>query len=180
MSRKLKLYIAQSIDGYIADKNGGIDFLTACPNPNNLDYGYKEFTNTIDTVIMGRKTYETILGFNIPWPYADCQNYIVTSNPQYNIATENTELISDKLIEKIKSLKQEDGKDIWLVGGGVLVSELLNHNLIDEMIIYTMPIIIGEGLPLFPNNPKETIFNLIRSNTLDTGVVELVYQPKSI
>lgn len=87
--KKTKLFIATSIDGYIARKDGTLDWLDAIPNPDQLDYGYYAFYETVDTILMGRKTYEEVLGFGVDWPYPDCKTYVVSSNP-VDLKTENT------------------------------------------------------------------------------------------
>lgn len=173
--KKCKLYIATSIDGFIARADGSLDWLDAVPNPDKLDYGYYAFYDTVDTLIMGRKTYEEVLGFGVDWPYPDCKTYIVSSN-EVVIKTENTYLINNPLEGKVKEWKKEKGKDIWVVGGGVLISSILDLRLIDEMLLTITPVILGNGIPLFPNNPKETKLELVKTEAFDTGFVNLIYR----
>jgi dihydrofolate reductase len=173
--KKVKLYIATSLDGYIARPDGSVDWLESLPNPNQLDYGYSQFLETIDTVVMGRKTYEEILGFGIPWPYGNCQTRVVTRNPGLEIRSENTGLLGSDLKTSLEELRQQPGKDIWIVGGGILISHLLSHDLIDEIILFMMPIVLGEGIPLFPKGTKEGMLKLEKVVTYETGVVELRY-----
>ncbi len=92
--KQVRLYIACSLDGFIAKKDGSLDWLDAIENPNEDDYGYNDFYSRIDTIVMGRKTYEEILGFGVEWPYNDCQTYVVSSK-DLKISTDNTTLISD-------------------------------------------------------------------------------------
>ena len=100
---------------------------------------------------MGGRTYRDILGMDVIWPYKTKTSYIFTHN---SIKTnENIQFIAGDIIEKIFQLREENGKDIWLVGGGEIISILLNHDLVDEMIITIIPVILGNGVPLFPNNP---------------------------
>ncbi len=176
---EIKLYIAISLDGFIARENGDIDWLESLPNPNNLDYGYGEFISGIDTVLMGRSTYEKILSFGMDWPYQDCESYIFSRQANYQIKTEKTQAtnLSPESIDLIKSRSQ---KDIWIVGGGEIISELLNMGEIDEIIICIIPVLIGTGIPLFPNNPKETQFDLVNTETFETGAVSLTYRRKAI
>lgn len=173
--KKCKLYIASSVDGFIAREDGSLDWLDAIPNPDQLDYGYQAFYDSVDTLIMGRKTYEEVLGFGVEWPYPDCKTYIVSSK-ETEIKTENTFLIQSPLENKLKELQSEKGKDIWIVGGGVLISSLMNLGLIDEMLLTITPIILGKGIALFPNAPKETKLELIRTESFDTGFVNLIYR----
>lgn len=173
--KKLKLYIATSIDGYIARKDGSLDWLDSIPNPDQLDYGYYQFYESIDTILMGRKTYEEVLSFGVDWPYPDSKTYVISSG-ETEIKTEKTFLSKEPLKQKVKELSIEKGKDIWVVGGGILITSLLNMDLIDEMLITITPVILGEGIPLFPNNPKETKLELIKTEAFDTGFVNLVYK----
>jgi len=173
---KIQLYIATSIDGFIARKNGELDWLNNLPNPNNLDYGYNNFLSQIDTVIIGRKTYEEILSFGIDWPYGNCKTYVATTDKNYKTKTENSHTINIINKKTIEEIKTQSKNKIWVVGGGILISEFLNFNAIDEMIICIIPIIIGSGIKLFPNNPLETKFNLIKSEPFETGAINLTYR----
>lgn len=173
--KKNRLFIATSIDGYIARKDGSLDWLDAIPNPDNLDYGYYKFYDSIDTILMGRKTYEEVLGFGVDWPYPDCKTYVI-SQRAVDIKTENTYLMDGPFEKKVGELRQEKGKDIWVVGGGVLISSMLDLNLIDEMLITITPVILGEGISLFPNAPRETKFELVDTESFKTGFVNLVYK----
>lgn len=171
--KKIKLYIAVSIDGFIADKNGGVEWLEKLPNPDNLDYGYFEMYHSIDTILMGNNTYQQILGFDIPFPYADKTNYVFTRNTAL-IKDENVTFISSDITEFIKSLKQKEGKAIWLVGGGQINTILLKSDLIDEMIIAYIPIVLGEGIPLFTKATQQT-FRVVKSEAYNTGVLSVTY-----
>jgi dihydrofolate reductase len=175
---KIQLYIASSIDGYIAKEDDSIDWLTELPNPNGIDHGYHDFISNVDTVIMGRKTYDEILGFGVEWPYANCKSYVVSKNEDYQIKTENTSLISSIHESTIKGLKKDSTKNIWIIGGGELITHFMNINAIDEMMICIIPIVIGKGKQLFPNQPKETNFILQKSEVFETGAVMLTYLHK--
>lgn len=174
--KKIILYSAVSLDGFIARENGELDWLDALPNPGNIDYGYGEFYSGIDTVVMGRRTYEEVLGFGVEWPYPDRKSYVVSHKTNVSIQTPNTYLLHGELTQEMEKLKNEKGKNIWLAGGGILNTSFLNADLVDEMIITVMPIIIGAGLPLFPNAPKETKFKLKRTTPFESGAVNLEYE----
>lgn len=174
--KKVKLYIATSLDGFIARQNGSLDWLEGIPNPNKIDYGYDDFYDSVDTVVMGRASYEAILGFDVPWPYTNCKSIIVSRSYASQITTPNTHLVKAGLKEYITQLKQEVGKDIWLVGGGNLLTSFLNEGLVDELMVCVAPVIIGEGVPLFPNVPKETKLKLLQTTPYETGMVMLTYQ----
>lgn len=175
---KIRLYIATTLDGYIARENGDLDWLMSFPNPNKIDYGYAAFYNEISTVIMGRSTYEEILGFDIEWPYGNCETYVISSDSELAISTENTKVLSDLSIENVKAIKKAANKDLWLVGGGKVISEFLNLGLVDEMLLTLIPVVLGKGISLFPNQPKETHFTLQSAQTFETGAVNLTYIKK--
>lgn len=174
--RKVKLYIAASLDGFIARKDGTLDWLEGIPNPNKHDYGYQAFYDSVDTVLMGRLTYSEILGFDVDWPYGNCQSVVFSKNKALDISTPDTRLVNNDIKDYVNQLKATSGKDIWLVGGGGLVTSFLNDGLIDEIILCIPPVIIGKGIPLFPDTPKETKLELIESTPYDTGFVSLTYK----
>ena len=176
---EIKLYIATSIDGYIARKDNSIDWLESLDNPNQIDHGYGAFYETIDTVVMGRKTYEEVLGFGVDWPYPNCQTFVITTNKDFKTTTPHTAVLNSLDETTIGSLKQQSSKDIWLVGGGQIISAFLNLNAIDDMLITLIPIVLGEGLPLFPNSPNEKQFTLDSVEGFETGAVNLVYKRKT-
>lgn len=173
--KKINLYIAVSIDGYIARPDGDLDWLTEFPNPQQLDYGYNNFLASVDTVIMGGKTYRDILAMDVLWPYKDKETYIVTRHTE-NSTESNVHFLNENIIETISALKMKEGKDIWLVGGGELVSMFLNSDLIDNMFITYIPTILGSGIPLFPKMEKESQWQLLNSQSYNNGVLCVEYQ----
>ena len=170
---KLKLYIATSLDGYIARPQGEVDWLNSHENPEQLDYGFHEFYNSCGVTLMGNKTYKEILGYDIDFPYKGKKNYVATKNT-FLSEDENVTYINTNLEGEVEKLKKGE-EDIWLVGGGNLVKSLYNAGLIDEMIIFTMPIAIGKGIDLFPEGLIEKHVRLIDSQIYPTGVVKLHY-----
>ncbi len=175
--RKIKLYIATSLDNYIARPNGRVDWLETFHNPEGSDYGYADFLATIDTNLMGNNTYKEILGFGIPFPYPNKVNYVFTrqANPT---PTEFVTFVNSDIIPFVENLKQQPGKDIWLIGGGQLNTVLLNARLIDEMIISVLQIVIGEGIPLFASGAREQVFDLVKPQSFASGLVQLTYTKK--
>ncbi|HOW31697.1 MAG TPA: dihydrofolate reductase family protein [Bacteroidales bacterium] len=172
---KIKLFIATTLDGFIAREDGSLDWLTGMPNPGQTDHGYNEFIQSIDTIVMGRKTYQEVLGFGVPWPYADCMTYVATTNSRFETSTPSTGIIRAINSETIQQLRLGSSKNIWLVGGGEIITAFLNEHAIDEMIISVVPIILGKGIRLFAHQPAETHFELVSSTAFDTGVVNLEY-----
>ena len=176
---KTVLYIAMSMDGFIARPDGNLDWLTSTPNPEVGDYGYDELLKSIGTTIMGRKTYDEVMGFGIEWPYSGLNTYVVTSNQNLKIQSPDTYLLTENVAEFVQNLKSKSEKDIWLVGGGQLVTMFINHNLLDKMIITIIPKLIGEGIPLFAPKPNEVDWKLISAQSFDTGVVNLTYEKQN-
>lgn len=150
--KKIKLYITASLDNYIAPLDGDMEWLVDYPRPSKEDYN--TFYDSIDTVIMGGNTYLNMFCMDILWPYKDKTTYIVTCKPTSE--KENINYITTNIIETISQLKQGEGKDIWLVGGGELTKLLHEHNLIDEIIVTYIPVTLDKGVPLFSDRMKES------------------------
>ncbi|TDL80577.1 dihydrofolate reductase family protein [Peribacillus frigoritolerans] len=146
MSRKIVLFIAISLDGYIARLDGDISWLDEVEGAG--DNGYSEFIESIDTVVMGKKTYDHVLLLtNNQYPYEGKTSYIFTrkeisTSSDLHFTTEDPAALAEKL-------KLQQGRDIWLVGGSELLDGFMKKNLVDEYIITTAPIILGDGIPLF-------------------------------
>lgn len=152
--------------------DGNLDWLTKYPMPTGTEYGYKDLMDSIDTIIMGGKTYRAVLDMDFEWPYSDKACYIVSHRNTNLTPTKNVKFITENVVETVKALKQQDGKDIWLVGGGQVITLLLNHDLVDEMQICYIPVILGNGIPLFPNQPKESTWKFAGSEAYDSGIVK--------
>jgi dihydrofolate reductase len=167
--RKLVLYSAASLDGYIAGPNDEIDWLFS-----GGDYGYAAFYNSIDTTISGYKTYKLALTFG-SFPYPDKTNYVISS---HHLHKENTpvEFISEDPVGFVRALKGKPGKDIWLAGGGQINSLMLNAHLIDEMIISIHPIILGKGIALFSGSPGRSNFDLTNTISYPDGLLQATYR----
>jgi len=175
--RKIKLYIASSLNGKIARLDGDIQWLESIPNPDGTDHGYSEFYNSIDTTIQGYNTFNQIRSWEIEFPYADKKNYVFT-NKQDPDDFEHVEFICKDHIDFVKQLKKEKGKDIWLIGGGQINTFLLNEGLIDEIQVFVMPVVIPDGIEIFEKAPKLSNLELISTKSYSTGAVELKYRFK--
>lgn len=177
MENKLILYIAASLDGYIADQNGGIDFLneTAGPAP---DLGYEAFYASVQGIIFGGNTYRQVKNELSPdvWPYAGtpCYVYSRRQNPE-DPNVRFTQLPPKQLLETIWD---EHPGNIWLMGGGEIIRSFMQENLIDEYYIYIQPTILGDGIPLFPASFPKADLSLQRCTQIGE-IVELVYRRKS-
>ena len=164
---KIILYIASSLDGYIARENGDVDWL-----PQNTSSGYDEFYKSIDTVIMGKKTYDQVLTFGA-YPYKGKKSFVFSRNDSLT-KDENVEFVSN-VEEFTGKLISSSEKKIWLVGGSELVSAFFNYNFVDEIILSIIPVVLGKGIPLFKNINKETKLELMKTTEYD-GLVELRYK----
>ncbi|MFT5168043.1 MAG: dihydrofolate reductase [Saprospiraceae bacterium] len=172
--KKIILYAAISLDGKIAKEDGAVEWLEDIPNPENLDYGYTDFYESIDTTLMGNKTYQQVLGFDVPFPYPGKENYVFTKNKNLK-DDENVKFVSDGVVPFLRDLKQKEGKDIWLVGGAEINTLLLNNNLIDELMVFVMPVILGPGISLFSGRPDFSRLTLVESKNYATGIVSMTY-----
>ncbi|HEY9801667.1 MAG TPA: dihydrofolate reductase family protein [Leptolyngbyaceae cyanobacterium] len=167
--RKIILFIASSLDGYIARESGDIDWLFT-----DQDYGYTEFYAQVDTVIMGNKTYQQVLSFG-EYPYQDKEVFIF-SRTQSGTTDNNAKFVNSDWLNFIKTLRQSHGHDIWLAGGAQLIHFFLQHHFIDELILSIHPMILGSGIPLIVNDPSlATKLELRNVKTFDTGLVQIFY-----
>jgi len=171
--KKIILYITASIDGRIAQSCGGMDWLTSFQNHEKRDYGYHDMRSRIDTVIMGGRTYREILNMDVIWPYNEQTTYVVSHHNWGE--KENIHFITENVIEIISELRNREGKDIWLVGGGELISMLLTEGLIDQMRIVFLPVVLGKGIPLFPEQPKVSRWKLDSCKTSNSGILAVDY-----
>lgn len=169
---KIILFIAISQDGFIADENGGVDWLPQPTSDEELEkVGYYPLLRRIDTILMGRKSFDQAQGFGA-WAWADQKTYVLTSKPLKSLldCVEYTNETPTQIANKLKS--RESGKDIWLFGGAELAQSFEKDNLIDEVIITLTPQILGKGISLglsFKN------LYLTLENNLMNGMVQQIY-----
>ncbi|RAJ87945.1 dihydrofolate reductase [Chitinophaga dinghuensis] len=173
--RKLKLYIAITLDGYIATKEGNIDWLLNFPNEDGNDYGYAEFLEEIDVTLMGNQTYKHVLQLADPFPYKEKTNYVFTKSANISIAP-YVHFVDGDMVRFVKHLKNKPGKDIWLIGGSQINTVLLAADLIDELHIAQFPIVLGAGIPLFGGVQHLRQFELTHLKKNKNGVLELRYK----
>lgn len=178
MNKRNKVFIATSIDGFIADKNGGIDWLESTPNPDNLDIGYLPFIEEIDAIVMGRNTFDIVCSFDIDWPYAI--PVFVLSNSLKELPNEYAEkaFIVNGNLDKVLDHIHQKGLYNLYIDGGTTIRNFLNDDLIDDLILTTIPIILGEGVPLFSTLTKALNFDLVSSKTYLNQLVQRHYKRK--
>ena len=183
--RKVVLGLGISLDGYIARKDGAVDWLSM-----DWDYDWTAFFKTIDVILLGRKTWEVALGMNpkkkskskAKNPYGKTETYLFSKTLKTS-GVEGVEVVSGNLKEFIENLKAKEGQNIWLSGGGELAKSFLDEGLVDEIYIGVTPILLGSGIPLFPELIKEVPLRLVSCNVCkhkkeDNAMLELVYEVK--
>lgn len=170
-TRKLTLYIAMSLDGYIATKDNNLDFLSIVEKAGE-DYGYADFLSQVDTVIWGRKTFDKVLSFGIGIPHADKRVYVVSRTQSGT--NEHVTFVND-VVELVRGLKTQEGRDIYCDGGSEIVAELLKHRLFDRIIVSVIPHLLGSGISLFKEQQHEHKLVFKRSISFPTGLVQLCY-----
>jgi dihydrofolate reductase len=174
--RNIVLYIAASLDGYIARDDHSLDWLPTPDAAQSLDYGYSDFYASIDTTIMGKRTYDIVRAHGVENPYPEKKNYVFTRSARH-LSNDDIQYVSGDVIEFTQNLKAQQGSDIWLVGGGDLNTLFLNYNLIDRIILAVIPIVLGGGIPLFARGGRETLFKLSNAqHWTETGVVQMTYE----
>lgn len=173
MPKKLILYIATSLDGYIAAPNDDLSFLSLVQK-EGLDYGYNDFIKTVDTVILGRKTYDWVIKNAGDISYPNQKVYVITKSDRQN--TEKVEFYNGDLVELINKLKSQDGGNIFCDGGAQIVNELLKHGMIDEFVISIVPVLLGDGVKLFQGGYTLQNLELISSKQFETGLMQLKYR----
>ncbi|MDS9995763.1 dihydrofolate reductase family protein [Bacillus atrophaeus] len=157
MNRKTILYIAASVDGFIAREDGSIDWLDDFEGEG--DNGYGDFYQTIDTVILGRSTYEHIKVLVADFPYKDKTCYVLTKTPD-RFSDEHVIFIHEDMKDFIQRLKKQRGSNIWIAGGAELAHTLIKEGAIDEFIMTMIPVMLGSGIPLFHQHQTETKLRL--------------------
>jgi dihydrofolate reductase len=170
------LYIASSLDGYIALPDGGLDWLMSFPPPpDGGDYGYGALLAQTGGILMGRKTYEEVLGFGGEWPYAGTPAYVATRQESYRVQTPDTEVLSGDLKAFVEGWRGSSPKNLWLVGGGELVARFLQEGLIDRIILTVIPKTLGQGIRLFLPQPAAGDWALRQTEAFPNGAVQLTY-----
>ena len=174
--RKVKYSVGVSLDGYIAAADGSVDWLErATAKAKGEDFGMGVFFKSIDTVLMGRKTYEIALKLGMKKSgYSGMKNYIF-SRTQPPGERDGVEFVSGNLAKFVADIKKRPGKDIWLCGGGELARAALQDGAVDEITLGVVPMLIGGGLPTFPPGFPETELELIECKQYKGGVLGLTY-----
>jgi dihydrofolate reductase len=166
--RKIKLSVANSLDNYIARTDGGYDWIRM-----DEDYGFEEFFGAVDTVLIGRKMHDLMVNRGIP-AYKGMKNYVF-SHSHAGESEDGVSFVSENKRDFVHKLRHTPGKDIWLAGGGELIVSFLQAGLVDQVALGVQPVLLGEGIPLFPSNFPQTNLRLIECKSYASGVVMLTY-----
>jgi dihydrofolate reductase len=172
--RKVIVHIATSADGYIARPDGDIEWLTSRPAPEGF-YGMGAFMKTIDTKVLGRKTYDASVRMGAKFGSND--RYIVFSRhaPPADVPP-GVEFVNSAIGPYVSRLRDQPGKDIWLMGGGELIASFLDEDAIDEFVISVVPVFIGDGIPLIARRPRHVALDLKATERFEDGLVQLHYR----
>lgn len=178
MKRKVSLFIAMSLDGYIAKADGSVAWLETDRPQTEVDDSYEKFYAQVDTVLLGRKTYEQVITELSPevYPYADVESYIFTSAVEQTV--ERRHFVKGDVKALVEKLRVQAGGVIWVVGGSSIVTPLLEANLIDEYIVAVIPRILGSGVPLFQPGEREILLTQTAVYAKN-GLAYLCYEKKA-
>ncbi|HBT75763.1 MAG TPA: dihydrofolate reductase [Planctomycetaceae bacterium] len=177
---KLSMYVAISLDGFIAKSDGNIDWLTEHGSQEDLenDDGYKNFLASVDVLVMGGKTYRQMLTFG-EWPYRG-KKCVVVSRTETKTDLPDISFTTDSPQQIVERLQNEGCRHVWVMGGGEIHSLFLRAGLIDEMRIFVMPKILGEGIPLFAPPIPDAHWTLLSQKEWQANIVELHYRRADI
>ncbi len=173
-TRKIIVHIATSADGYIARPDGNLEWLTSRPAPKGF-YGMDAFMKTIDTKLLGRKTYEESVRLGAQFDSKD-RHIVFSRRTSPKQLPPGVEFVSGEIGPMVGRLKQQPGKNIWLMGGGELIASFLDARAIDEFVISVVPVFIGDGIPLIARRHRHVSLELLSSQRFDDGLVRLQYR----
>jgi dihydrofolate reductase len=177
--RKIIAYLAVSADGYIARPDGDVEWLNR--RPDKSDYGMRKLYASIDTILMGRKTYDWAMNYFRKHGKTSGQfdtrfaNYVFSRKPPKRVA-KGVQFVTEPIRAFARRLRRTPGKHIWMMGGGKLIASFLDAGEIDEFDIHVIPVLIGEGIPLIAPRHRDVPLRLVSSKNYSDGVVRLHYE----
>ena len=188
MKNKVRVYIATSLDGFIAGENDDLSWL---PQPESGDdeaspssgsdpggVGFDEFLEGIGALLMGRRTYDVVRGFDVPWPYGEKPVLVATKRPLDADPPKTVCAVEGSIVDVIREAKAAAGnKDVYL-DGGVLIRQALEQDLVDEMIVSIVPVALGKGVPLFAGIRERLHLEISSHHTLSMGMVQFRIRPR--
>ena len=165
------VFVGTSVDGFIARRNGALDFL---PEGGGEPHGYVEFMSSVDALVIGRKTFETVLGFD-PWPYGDKRVVVLSGRPVDLSATSGVvEQMAGPPAEIVSRLAETGARNVY-VDGGITIQGFLRAGLVQRLIITRVPVLIGEGIPLFGAVPRDIRLRHVATRHFSSGLVQSEY-----
>jgi len=172
--RKVIVHIATSADGYIARPDGDLEWLTSRPAPKGF-YGMNTFMKSIDTTLLGRKTYEVSLRMGATFDSKSRTIVFSRHAPPADLPS-GVEFVNGAIDQFVSRLRAEPGKDIWLMGGGEIIASFLDEHAIDEFVISVVPVFIGDGIPLIARRHRHVPLELDSIERFEDGLVQLHYR----
>ncbi|HET7457360.1 MAG TPA: dihydrofolate reductase family protein [Gemmatimonadaceae bacterium] len=172
--RKIIVHIATSADGYIARADGNLDWLTSRPAPKGF-YGMNAFVKSIDTQLLGRKTYDVSLSLGAKFD-AKTRTVVFSRHAAPADVPPGVEFVREPIGPFVARLRALPGKDIWLMGGGELIAAFLDEGAIDEFVISVVPVFIGDGVPLIARHQRHVPLELLSTERFEDGLVQLHYR----
>ena len=169
------VHIGTSADGYIARPDGDLEWLTSRPKPAGF-YGMSAFMKSIDTKVLGRKTYEHSLRMGARFDATKGRTIVFSRHASQADAPSGVEFVSGEIGPFVSRLREEPGKDIWLMGGGELIASFLDERAIDEFVVTVTPVFIGDGIPLIARRHRHVPLDLRSVERFEDGVVQLRYR----
>jgi dihydrofolate reductase len=168
------LYIAQTIDGFIASSEGGVEFLDAFQDPKQ-DYGYRSFLSSVGVILMGSNSYELVKTFG-DWEYKNNRSIVFTKQSIQADEINKIQFTNADPVDVVSKLKEGESKNIWLMGGAKLLQSFLQKKIVDKMVITTVPVVLGSGIPLFlPTKKKSHSWKLDTLKKYPNGVIQSIY-----
>lgn len=173
--RKVIVHIAASADGYIAGPDGELEWLTSRPAPKGF-YGMNAFVKSIDTTLLGRKTFEVSLRMGAKFDSKKGRTFVFSRHAPPAGAPSGVEFVNGAIGPFVSQLREQPGKDIWLMGGGDIIASFLDEHAIDEFVISVVPVFIGDGIPLIARRHRHVPLDLQSIERFDDGLVQLRYR----
>lgn len=170
---RIVYYVAVSVDGFIAAKDGGIAWLDPFNSP---ELGFEAFLAKVGAVVIGRTTYDQTLTFGTgAWPYQGRRGLIVTARPISGLPDRVSAITAAELAPTLAKVRAETDRDVWIVGGGKTARACLDAGLVDELELYLIPRLLGDGIPLFERRDALTRVRLLETRAFSNGVVMVRY-----
>ena len=172
--RKIIVHIATSGDGYIARRDGELDWLTSRPAPRGF-YGLPQFERSVDAKILGRKTFDWSVDAGAGFA-GDAAHYVFSRRPPPASVPAGVHFVTEPIRAFVERLRVQPGKDVWIMGGGEIIAAFLDEGAIDELVLSIVPILIGDGLPLLAPQHRAVPLRVLDVRSFPDGVIQLRYE----